>query len=132
MESKHSLWRGSTETYELRDAIEALRLGHAVLSREQFAAELQSGNFEVWALPAGAYALITWGITEHGLTCYILTVTGESEKAAESGLLAIESLARKRGARVVASVGRPGWKPLVEKHGYKVTPKILMTKVLES
>lgn len=117
---------------KLKAAVEALRLGHAVLSREQFIKELESGAFEVWALPAGAYALITWGETEHGKTCNILTVTGESEAAAESGLLAIERMTREAGGRVVVSVGRPGWAPLMKKHGYAITPKILMVKVLES
>lgn len=103
-----------------------------MLNRAQFIRELSTGSFEVWTLPAGAYALIAFGTTEHGLTCNILTVTGESETAAESGLLAIEKMARKRGARVVMSVGRPGWAPLMRKHGYTIIPKILMSKVLES
>ena len=132
MESQQSIRGSSAPANKLVDVVERLRLGHAVLSKRQFIEELASGRFEIWALPADAYALITWGTTEHGETCYILTVTGESATGAESGLLAIEAAARKRGARVVASVGRPGWKPLVIKHGYKVTPKILMIKVLES
>jgi hypothetical protein len=103
-----------------------------VLNREQFINELENGSFEVWALPAGAFALIAFGVTEPGLTCNILTVTGDSETAAESGLIAIEKMARERGARVVMSVGRPGWESLMRKHGYTITPKILMSKVLES
>jgi hypothetical protein len=124
--------RAPVAANKLRAEVEALRIGHAVLNREQFLAELESGSFEVWALPAGAYALITWGETEHGKTCNILTVTGDSEAAAESGLLAIERMTREAGGRVVVSVGRPGWAPLMRKHGYTVIPKILMSKVLES
>jgi len=109
-----------------------LRVGHGLLSKEQFVKALRNGDIEIWTLPHGAFALIGWGVCEHGETCNILTVTGESDIAAESGLLAIEAMARKRGARMVISVGRPGWKPLVEKHGYTVQRKILMKKVLES
>ena len=119
-------------TDQLREAVEKLRVGHGLLSRQQFIRALSTGELEVWTLPAGAYALIGWGTCEHGETCNILTVTGESEAAHESGLLTIEAIARKRGARVVISVGRPGWKSLVERHGYTVQRKILMKKVLES
>lgn len=50
---------------------------------------------------------------------------------AKEGLAAIERGAKARGAKVVISVGRFGWRSLVKQAGYVVTPSILMVKVLE-
>jgi len=131
MEPSNEIWHNPT-AHKLKEVFENLRVGHGLLSQQQFIQAIGNGDMEIWALPAGAYALIAWGTCEHGETCNILTVTGESDKAAESGLQAIEDVARKRGARVIITVGRPGWKPLLASHGYMIVKKILAKKVLES
>jgi hypothetical protein len=112
--------------------VEQLRLAHAILSREQFITAIGSGELEVWSLPHGAHALVTWGTTEHGETCHILTVTGDAHAAGEPGLQAIERMVRKRGGRMIITVARPAWKKLFERYGYSTQPKILVKKVLES
>lgn len=125
--------RASTAaTNQLIDAIEQLRLAHAILSRDQFIAAIGSGELEVWSLPHGAHALVTWGTTEHGETCHILTVCGDANAAGEPGLQAIERMVRQRGGRMIITVARPAWRRLFEQYGYSVQPKILVKKVLES
>jgi hypothetical protein len=131
MEPSNEIWNDPT-AHKLKEVFENLRVGHGLLSHEQFIAAISSGDLEIWALPLGAYALIGWGTCEHGETCNILTVTGDAQAAGESGLRAIESIARKRGARMVITVARAGWKQLLERHGYETTPKVLAKKVLES
>lgn len=122
--------RPETATNKLRDIIEALRTGHGVLNREQFLRCLYTGEFECWSLPYDQYALITWGQHMAGPAVNILTTVGNMEHAVE-GLAAIERGARARGAKIVISAGRLGWKQLVTAAGYKTQPLLLMTKVLE-
>lgn len=114
---------------KLKTILEALRVGHAALDRAQFMECLQSGEFECWQLPCDQYALVTWGAHKEGLALNILTTVGSMEHAAE-GLAAIEKGAKARGASIVISVGKYGWKNLVEQAGYTVEKCILMKKVI--
>lgn len=122
------------KTHELKAVVEPLRIGHGLLSREQFLHMLMDGTFEIWRLPHNSYALISWGECEHGKTCNIMTThaTIENTQTIEDGMAAIERIARERGARVVITVGRPGYKRVALNRGYTVTPCVLMKKVLES
>lgn len=113
------------------DIIEALRIGHGLLSRQQFLDSLASNDLEVWALPFNQYALMAWGVSEHGKTANILTTVGSMQYAA-AGLAAIEKLAKQNGAAVVISVGQVGWTDLVKDAGYSVQRTILMKKVLNA
>lgn len=109
--------------------LEDLRIGHGLLTREQFAKELRDGNLIMLALPRSCYALVSIGSCEVGLAVNILTTTGNAKYALE-GLLAIERFARDRQAKMVISVGRPGWTKLAESQGYSVQRTIIMKKVL--
>lgn len=123
------------KTNELKAVIEPLRIGHGLLSKEQFLKMLMDGTFEIWRLPHNAYALISWGECEHGTTCNIMTTCGNDAndlRIVNDGMEAIERIARERGARVIISVGRPGYKRAALNRGYIVQPCILMKKVLES
>ncbi len=120
------------KTNELKSVVEPLRVGHGLLSKEQFVRLLMDRTFEIWRLPYGAYALISWGECEHGKTCNIMTTCGDATNAehVDAGMKAIEKIARDRGARMVISVGRPGYKAVALNNGYTVQPCILMKKVL--
>lgn len=124
----------TAKTNELKRVIEPLRLGHGLLSREQFLKMLMDGTFEIWRLPLNGYALISWGESEHGKTCNIMTSHGDAgnPEAVDAAIKAIERIARERGARVVLSVGRVGYASAAKANGYKVERCILMKKVLES
>lgn len=126
----HGERNAKTTTDKLRDTIEALRIGHGILDREQFLRCLYTGEFECWQLPHDQFALVSWGQHKSGPALNILTTVGSIEHAKE-GLAAIERGAKARGAKVVISVGRLGWRSLVKHAGYTVEPCILMTKVLE-
>jgi hypothetical protein len=110
--------------------IESLRVGHAILSPNQFTHELITGNFEVLALPNDCAALVTWGTYEGGQVLYILTVTCDY-KFASHALTCIEAAARERKAQAIMSVGHRGWERLVKEHGFEVQRKLLMKKVLK-
>lgn len=111
------------------DELEQLRLGHGLLSPQQFRNAILMHDIEVWSLPHRQFALMTWGDSEDGRVANILTTLGSIDHAAD-GLREIEYLAKVYGARVVMSVGRPGWRNMVEDMGYTVSPCILMKKVL--
>lgn len=111
--------------------MEALRIGHGLLSREQFQAALVNGDLEVLLLPHGCAALISWGECEDGRTLNIMTTVGREEHA-DIGLMAIEHAGMQKGAQVVISVGRRGWKPLAQRHQYEVQDCILMRKKLNA
>lgn len=111
--------------------LEQLRLGHGILSREQFEAALLAGDMEVWSLPFSQYALMAWGACAEGKVANILTTVGSMAYAA-AGLAAIERVAKDSGANVVMSVGRVAWTRLVQEAGYEVSPAIIMKKVLHA
>lgn len=111
--------------------MDALRIGHGLLSREQFEGALVNGELEVLLLPHGCAALVGWGECEDGKTLNIMTTIGREEHA-DIGLMAIEYAGMQRGAKVVISVGRRGWKPLAQRHQYEVTECILMRKKLNA
>lgn len=123
----------TAKTDELKAIVEPLRLGHGLLSREQFLQMLMDGTFEIWRLPHNCYALISWGESEHGKTCNIMTGCGViTPESVDAGIKAIDRIARERGARVVISVGRPGYAKAAKANGYHVERCIIMRKVLES
>ncbi len=111
------------------DKLEELRVGHGLLSREQFLRELHHGNIEVWALGNDCFALMTWGESVHGKVANILTTVGRMSDAAVA-MGNFERLAKEQGAAAVMSVGRPGWTDTVKTLGYDVVPCILMRKIL--
>lgn len=111
--------------------MDALRIGHGILSQEQFEGALVNGELEVLLLPHGCAALIGWGECEEGRTLNIMTTVG-AEQHSDVGLMAIEYAAMQRGAKVVISVGRRGWKQLALRHGYQVQECILMRKRLNA
>lgn len=111
------------------DELEQLRLGHGLLSPQQFRNALLMHDIEIWPLPHRQFALMAWGDSADGRVANILTTVGSMEHAAD-GLREIEYLAKTWGARAVMSVGRPGWTRLVQDMGYTVAPCILMKKVL--
>jgi hypothetical protein len=116
-----------------RSAVEmdALRIGHGLLDRAQFENALVNGDLEVILLPYGCAALVGWGECEDGKTLNIMTTVGREEHA-DIGLMAIEHAGIQRGAQVVISVGRRGWKMLAQRHGYEVQECILMRKKLNA
>lgn len=109
--------------------MEQLRQGHGVLSPMQFVSELHAGNIEVLALPNECFVLVCWGTCAEGNVMNILTTVGSMEHASHA-ITCYEEAARSRKADVVMSVGHPGWSKLVKQHGYEVTTRILMKKVL--
>jgi hypothetical protein len=121
--------RDHTTAYKLTDAAESLRLGHGILSKAQFLFAIQSGELEIWQLPEGSLALIGWGTCEQGETCNIMTVTGDASHGSV-GLEAIEKIAKMRGAKMIITIARMGWKQLLQDNGYEITPKVLAKKVL--
>jgi hypothetical protein len=121
--------RDHTTAHKLTDVAENLRLGHGILSKAQFLIAVQSGELEIWQLPEGSYALIGWGQCEQGETCNIMTVTGDASNGSV-GLEAIEKIAKTRGAKMIITVARMGWKQLLQDNGYEITPKVLAKKVL--
>lgn len=110
-------------------AMDELRTGHALLTPEQFKIALAHGDLEVLLLPHHGAALVMFGECTEGKALNILTATGKLEHG-NAGLRAIEAAAKARGARVVMSVGRAGWKHIAQFRGYTVEPCILMKKVL--
>lgn len=130
------MWRWLTNSEAFlaarRSAIEmeAMRVGHGLLDRTQFEDALVNGELEVLLLPYGCAALVGWGECEDGKTLNIMTTVGREEHA-DVGLMAIEYAAAQRGAKVVISVGRRGWKGLAQRHGYQVQECILMRKKLD-
>jgi hypothetical protein len=121
--------RDHTTAHKLTDVAENLRLGHGILSKAQFLIAVQSGELEIWQLPKGSYALIGWGQCEQGETCNIMTVTCDARNGSV-GLEAIEKIAKTRGAKMIITVARMGWKRLLQDNGYEITPKVLAKKVL--
>lgn len=119
----------SADTADQLSVMERLRRGHGILSASQFHEALTSGDIEVWQLPNDCYALMQWGMSAEGKTLNILTSVGRMADADEA-FLAIERGARANGAAVIMSVGAPGWTRKAMQHGYDVSPRILMTKVL--
>lgn len=122
--------RDHTAAHKLTDVAENLRLGHGILSKAQFLVAIQSGELEIWELPEGSHALIGWGTCEEGETCNIMTVTGDASHGSV-GLQAIEVGARVRGAKMIITIARVGWKQLLSDSGYEITPKVLAKKVLK-
>lgn len=136
--SSHKLaWRWLTNVEALLAVrhgafeMEALRAGHALLSREQFQEALIGTELEVLALPNNCAALIAWGECADGRVLNILTTVG-SERHADLALMCIEAAAKERGAKVVMSVGRRGWSALAKRHSYIVNDCILMRKNLDA
>jgi hypothetical protein len=126
-------WLTNSEAFlaARRSAIEmeAMRVGHGLLT--QFEGALVNGELEVLLLPHGCAALIGWGECEDGKTLNIMTTVGREEHS-DIGLMAIEYAGAQRGAKVVISVGRKGWKGLAQRHGYQVQDCILMRKKLDA
>lgn len=109
--------------------LEQLRIGHNLLSHEQFCEELKKGYIEVLALPHDGAVLVNWGESRFGKVFNILTVCGLIENFEES-YDAVEDAAREAGAAVIMSVGRAAYKKLMQVRGYEVDPCIFMKKVL--
>ncbi len=113
----------------LREPYESLRKGHGLLSPAQFYEAMRTDAIRVLDLPHDCYALYAVGESEEGRVLNILTTTGDATHG-DAGLAAIEYEARRIGAKLVMSVGRPGWTGLARAHGYDVTPCVLMRKKL--
>lgn len=88
---------------------------------------IASGMFEIWRLADNAYALIEFVDTRYGKTLNVLTVAGGRD-AWETGLLALEKIARDEGATCIYSIGHPGWRNLMQAHGYKTMMMMKMMK----
>lgn len=123
------------KTHELRSVVEPLRLGHGLLSREQFVRALMSKQFEIWRLPSGVYALVSWSDSEVGPCCHVMTVCNMDESATHKriveGLEALEKVAKENGAKMLLSFGRAAYRSAALDCGYTVTPGIFMRKVLK-
>lgn len=108
---------------------EQLRIGHGILTRQQFQEGLRSGDMEVWIVGPQCYVLVTWGISRYGKTLNILTALGSMHHADEC-MGTIEKYARVKGAGMIISVGELGWMRVAERHGYETKTCLLMKKVL--
>lgn len=111
------------------EELEALRLGHNLLSIEQYAALLMSGDLEILMIPYGAI-LVDWGECADGKVMNILTVTGNITDNVSLSVQAFEGAARERGAKVILSLGRTAYAKILEPYGYQITYKVLMRKDL--
>lgn len=109
--------------------LDSLKKGHALISNEMFLLGLEANAFHVLMLPNYCAALVEWVDTTYGRTLNILTVTCELEHADEALECLIEA-ARHDGANMIFSAGKPGWKSIVERHGFETKPALFMKKVL--
>jgi hypothetical protein len=119
----------SRAAQQLHPTMELLRVGHAILSQDQFCTALFNKDIEVLALPHGCAALVQWGEMIEGKAFQILTVCGDIEHF-ETVYSLLEEAAISAGADIIMSVGRPGYSKLMKRRGYDVQPCILMKKVL--
>lgn len=111
------------------EELEALRIGHNLLSIEQYAAMLMSGDLEILMIPYGAI-LVDWGDCAEGKVMNILTVTGNITDNVRVSIGSFEEAARERGAKVILSLGRTAYAKILEPFGYLITHKVLMRKEL--
>lgn len=107
-----------------------LKKGHALASDEMFVNGLADGSMLVLMLPNYCAALVEWNESHYGRTLNILTVTAEDLDKADEALDALISAAKHEGAAMIFSVGKPGWKEIVERHGFTTKPAMFMQKVL--
>lgn len=125
-------WLSPAESFRAYRAgardVEALRLGHGLLSQVQFAQALVDSAVEILMVSHGVI-LVGWGECEQGRTLNILTVHGNLADI-DISYEELEAAAYERGADVIMSVGRPGYAASAERNGYEVTHTILMRKSL--
>lgn len=107
----------------------SLKKGHALASEQMFIDGLLDGSMFVLMMPNYCSALVEWNLSHYGKTLNILTVTGDLQYADEA-LEAIISAAEHAGAKMIFSVGKTGWKEIVERHGFTTKPSLFMQKVL--
>lgn len=108
--------------------LEKLRLGHNLLSREQLAFALRTGDIEMLVVENDCSALVAWSDCKEGRTLSILTVDASTDTAAPA-LQMLECAARASGARAVMSVGHAGWTRVMRNEGYTVQKCVFMKKV---
>lgn len=116
---------------QLHPKMEALRLGHSLFTSEQFCTALFNQELSVLALPDDCAVLMQWGECKDGKVFNILTVCGDVAHF-ENAYTALEEAAVAAGADVIISVGRSGYRKMMQAKGYEVEPCILMKKVLHN
>lgn len=109
---------------------EALLTGHGLLDREEFVRLLSTGEIEIIIFRNQCAALVTWGQSAEGKLLNILTSSGEINACAVA-LDYLEQAAKDSGAKVIASVGHPGWARIMKQKGYDLKPRLFMRKVLQ-
>ncbi len=119
----------SKKTRTADELMRELWQGYALATPRQFLEAIETGAFEIWELEPGAHALIEFVDTSYGKTLNVLTTVGDSSHF-ETGLLALERIAKDNGAAAIYSVGHMGWLPLMRRHGYHTERKLMMIKVL--
>jgi hypothetical protein len=116
---------------QLHPTMEKLRLGHSMLTAEQFCTALFNQELLVLVLPHSCAVLMNWGECKEGRAFNILTVSGNVEHF-EDAYAALEEAAVASGADLIISVGRSGYQKMMRAKGYQVEPCILMKKVLHN
>lgn len=106
-----------------------LKEGHVLVSDQQFIEALRSGELCVLMLPNYCAALVEWHSSKYGRTLNILTVTASDLAHTDEALEAVIAAAKHDGAGMIFSVGKPGWKAIVERHGFVTKPAMFMQKV---
>jgi hypothetical protein len=114
---------------QLDPRMEKLRLGHSMLTPEQFCEALFKQDIIVLALPNDCAVLMQWGECKEGRAFNILTVIGNIAHF-EAAYSALEEAAIASGADLIVSVGRAGYSKMMQAQGYEVSKCILMKKVL--
>lgn len=109
--------------------MEKLRNGQNLLSVEQFADNLATGNLEILALPYDSAVLMCWNDSKDGRVFNVITCAGDFSKMEELYAI-VEHAARSAGAGVILSVGRPGYSKALEAKGYELQKLLVMKKVL--
>jgi hypothetical protein len=100
------------------------------ITQEDFVENLASGQYEIWKLAPECWMLCEFIETNRGKTMNILTIVG-IRKNWQIGVDSIERVARDNDAKLIYSVGYPGWKRLLERNGYKTRRMMRMTKELK-
>lgn len=109
--------------------MEQLRLGHGMLTSEQFVKFLASGELRVIVFKSTAACLVTLGESVEGVVLNILTVNGDM-KSCEAAMPHLETAAREAGAVLIISVGAVGWGRVLARQGYTSEKRLIMRKEL--
>lgn len=123
-----TLW-GDALPHLVRAVERSYRYPHAYALLE----ELREGTKQLWVIyelapdtliAEAAVACVITSLHDYdaGRMCRIVTCSGHGwQQWADMGLDAIEDWARQAGAVRMIPLGRPGWKSVFERRGYKMT-----------